>query len=210
MRKQLILLAIAGLTALSCGRDEERVARDQQQYETVQEGSAAGVSATLTDGAAMPPLTGTNADTTSAFALDPNAVASTPGGAGTIAGTLPPPMTSGSSGAGWGSPAPMSAGTYRPSAPRRAVTPSPSSQPTFTPAPAPAREAEAAPQPSQPADAEQQPAPAPAPSETTASTDTQPPPAEATPEPPPEEPKKAPEQTTTTPPSSDTTGTSPQ
>jgi hypothetical protein len=74
MKKSVLLsVTIAGLLA-GCGGDDRNVAA-QQPYETVQEGSVAGVTTTIQGpGETLPPITGTNADTTTAFTLNPNAV----------------------------------------------------------------------------------------------------------------------------------------
>jgi hypothetical protein len=68
----LLLVALS----VSCGGRDS--ARSQQQYETVEEGSAAGVTSTIHGpGETLPPITGTNADTTSGR---------TPGNAGAQSG----------------------------------------------------------------------------------------------------------------------------
>jgi hypothetical protein len=76
----LVLVAAWGV---ACSGDGARRGAQQNSFETVQEGSAAGVTSTIHGpGEVMPAVTGTNSDTTTAFALDPNAV-----------GTAPPPVT---------------------------------------------------------------------------------------------------------------------
>jgi hypothetical protein len=81
---------IALVVFAACGGDsDERAA--QKEFEVVQEGSASGVTSTIAGpGEQLPPITGTNADTTTAFTIDPNAVSAAPA-PGTLAGTLPPP-----------------------------------------------------------------------------------------------------------------------
>jgi len=65
---------------VSCGGNAAK--RKQHEYEVVEEGSASGVTATIQGpGETLPPITGTNADTTTAFVLDTNAVAATTTGA---------------------------------------------------------------------------------------------------------------------------------
>lgn len=95
MNNKLIFSLIFVGFGVACGGDDDAARRGQQGYETVQEGSAAGVTSTIQGpGETLPPLTGTNADTTTAFTIDPNAVAAaTPGqqAPGTLAGTMPPP-----------------------------------------------------------------------------------------------------------------------
>lgn len=107
MRTKLILLLVP-VVAIACGGNSDQVRRDQQQYEKVEEGAASGTAASL---GAVAPMTGTNADTTTAFTIDPALAATAPGAPpGTVAGSLPnqpyggvgapgyvpPPMTSGS------------------------------------------------------------------------------------------------------------------
>ena len=80
---------IALVVFAACGSDS-RNPSDQKEFEVVQEGSASGVTSTIAGpGETLPPITGTNADTTTAFTIDPNAVSATPT-PGTLAGTLPP------------------------------------------------------------------------------------------------------------------------
>lgn len=82
------LIATLLLTGAACRGDRKSTA-SQQQFETVQEGSAAGVTSTIQGpGETIPPMTGTNADTTTSFALNPNVAPGQPAG-GTIAGTMP-------------------------------------------------------------------------------------------------------------------------
>src|SRR6185295_12560226 len=93
MKQKLSSALIVVLLASACGRSGARAA-NQKQYETVEEGSAAGVTSTIQGpGETLPPITGTNADTTSAFTLDPNAAATTTATPGAIASTLPPTYT---------------------------------------------------------------------------------------------------------------------
>jgi hypothetical protein len=84
MKSELIYCMVLVMGAIGCGgRNGARNAAAQQQYETVQEGSADGVTSTLHGpGETLPPITDTNVDTTTNFALNP---------------TYPPPMTSASS-----------------------------------------------------------------------------------------------------------------
>ena len=76
MNSKSIILAVLVLATAACGgRNSARNAAQQQQYETVQEGSAVGVTSTIHGpGETLPPITDTNADTTTDFALDPNAL----------------------------------------------------------------------------------------------------------------------------------------
>lgn len=97
MKKHLIFpLIFVVVGAIACGGDEARRGDQKASYDTVQEGSAVGVTSTIQGpGQSLPPITGTNADTTTAFSINPNGVATTnavpPPNAGTMAGTLPPP-----------------------------------------------------------------------------------------------------------------------
>jgi hypothetical protein len=74
MKNRLIYPMVLVLFAGACGgRGGAQGAAAGQQYETVQEGSAAGVTSTIHGpGETLPPITGTNADTTTDFALNPN------------------------------------------------------------------------------------------------------------------------------------------
>jgi hypothetical protein len=98
----LIPMLLVAWVGVACGGDGSR--RDQQEYETVEEGSAAGVTSTIHGpGEVLPPITNTNADTTTAFTIDPNAVATAP-----AVGTAPKPE-----------PAPAPSPSRRPRRPTR-------------------------------------------------------------------------------------------
>ena len=127
MKNTLIFpLIFVGLWGVACGGDDGARRGNQAAYETVQEGSAAGVTSSIQGpGETLPPITGTNADTTTAFSIDPNVASAAPApnvapGGGTLAGTLPtqpaypPPMTS-------ASPQPSRTYTPPPQQPSRAV-----------------------------------------------------------------------------------------
>jgi hypothetical protein len=131
MKHQLVLPVTFLVVLAACGGDDKRKAGGQAEFETVQEGSAAGVTSTIQGpGETIPPITATNVDTTTAFTLNPN-VATTPQQpvGGTLAGTFPDPTTM----------TPTTTGTYRPPvarpAPVRTTTPRPVE--TTEPAPAP-------------------------------------------------------------------------
>src|SRR5688500_5529412 len=87
MKSKLIYpMVLVVFAAAGCGGRSSARNAAQQQYETVQEGSASGVTSTIQGpGETLPPITGTNADTTTAFALNPGvmppAPALQPGGA---------------------------------------------------------------------------------------------------------------------------------
>ena len=165
-------LMVAGMFLAACGGGGGAKARaDQQAYETVQEGSAAGVTSTIAGpGETLPPITGTNADTTSAFALNPNAVPTPQQQAGM---TAPPQPTYG------GTPA------YPSNAPMMSSSPSPSPAPvsrasSYTPRPSqtqPTQQQTQQAEPQQSEPAETQPAePVAKPADTsTANNDTAPP-----------------------------------
>jgi hypothetical protein len=145
MTKTIHGLALTGLVvalAACGGRDDAD--KKQPQYETVQEGQAAGVTSTIHGpGEIIPPMTGTNADTTSAFTIDPS-LANTPATPpGTLAGTLPSQPYGGAGSPGYMPPAMTSssrpATTARPAQP----APQPQSEPqrgdtTWSSAPPPA------------------------------------------------------------------------
>src|SRR5688572_26821865 len=96
MKSKLIFSLVLVLTVAACGGRKGARGAVQQQYETVEEGSASGVTSTIHGpGETLPPITGTNADTTTAFALNTNALPPpTPmtGGAYPPAQALPTPL----------------------------------------------------------------------------------------------------------------------
>ncbi|MGZ8868799.1 MAG: hypothetical protein ACXW2P_10680, partial [Thermoanaerobaculia bacterium] len=85
-----IVFAVAAVLATACGGDRTELRRDQQEYDVVQEGAGGAVTSTLhaPGETALPPLTGTNADTTSAFTLPITSDPTQSGPPGTIAGTF--------------------------------------------------------------------------------------------------------------------------
>jgi len=88
IRVKLVLIAV--VLAAACHRGSGTMQREQKSYEVVSEGQAAGVSSTINaPGETPPPLTNTNADTTSNFTLMPNVDTTGTMPPGTIAGTLP-------------------------------------------------------------------------------------------------------------------------
>lgn len=198
MKNKLIYPIVVVVFAAACGGDgEDGKAVAGQQYETVQEGSAAGVTSSIGGpGQTLPPITDTNADTTSAFALNPNAAPMAPQQSGAVAGMVPPSNQPVYTGAATGGMSP----SYTP--PPRTTAPSPAPQrPTYTPppmtssstpAPQPPPAQNAAPAPQQPAE----PAEGPAPGTDTSATNTAPPPPAqtATAPPPPEKPQPPQEQ----------------
>lgn len=90
MENRVKLVLIAAVLAAACHRGSSTMQREQKSYEVVSEGQAAGVSSTINaPGETTPPLTNTNADTTSNFTLAPNVDPTGTTPPGTIAGTLP-------------------------------------------------------------------------------------------------------------------------
>jgi hypothetical protein len=88
MKTTLKVLILAAVLAAGCRRGAGQVQRQQQNYDVVQEGQTSAATSTITaPGEVPPPLTNTNADTTSNFTLDPTATAGTQA-PGTIAGTM--------------------------------------------------------------------------------------------------------------------------
>ena len=76
--------------AFSCGR-QQKMQRDQQNYDVVQEGSTTATPSALEDQTPPPTttaITGTNVDTTTAFTLPETATTTSTAPPGTIAGTL--------------------------------------------------------------------------------------------------------------------------
>jgi hypothetical protein len=139
MRKPLIYLAIAVLLAGCRGGSSSLQKKDQQNYDVVQEGQASGVTSTINaPGETVPPMTATNADTTSNFMLPGVTTATSTAPPGTIAGTLPQD-TSGSMITGY--PTDTAAPGQRP---RPIVRQQPPPQP-MQPAPQPAMKARPAP-----------------------------------------------------------------
>jgi hypothetical protein len=134
-KSALIIVFVAVVFAIACRGEDSKLRRDQQEYDVVQEGAGGAVTSTLQAPGEVapplvPPMTGTNADTTTAFTL-PTATDTTQSGPpGTIAGTF----TTGtpSSDPGW-RPSPRPA----PAPPTPVPQPQPSPQPTQTSDPAP-------------------------------------------------------------------------
>lgn len=130
MKKSVLIVALvtAAVLATACGDDRNKLRRDQQQYDVVEEGAGGTVSSTLQvpgEPTPLPPLTGTNADTTTAFTLPAMTDSAQSGPPGTIAGTF----TTGS-----GSTHMPSKPSTRP-APRPAPTPVPARDPEPAPVP---------------------------------------------------------------------------
>jgi hypothetical protein len=91
MTQKIATLAAIALLVFGCGRSGQ-VQRNQQQYQTVQEGSASGVTSTINaPGETTPPMTDTNVDTTTNLTLPTNP---NPLGNGTAAGSMASAMPS--------------------------------------------------------------------------------------------------------------------
>src|SRR3954471_9845556 len=92
------LLWIAVVVGVACHGNDKAVRKDQQ-YDVVQEGQASGVTSTINApgeaAAVTPPITGTGADTTTAFNSTPGVMSNAGAPAGSLAGTLPPPAPGG-------------------------------------------------------------------------------------------------------------------
>jgi hypothetical protein len=72
MVKKIVSFAAITFLVLGCSRSG-KVQRNQQQYQTVQEGSASGVTSTINGpGETTPPMTNTNVDTTTNLTLPTN------------------------------------------------------------------------------------------------------------------------------------------
>ncbi|HEX7190241.1 MAG TPA: hypothetical protein VF381_01610 [Thermoanaerobaculia bacterium] len=98
MKIERFLLFAVVVGTVAC-RGNDKAVRKDQQYEVVQEGQASGVTSTInapgeTAAVVTPPITGTGADTTTAFNSTPGIMSTAGAQAGSLAGTLPPPMTS--------------------------------------------------------------------------------------------------------------------
>jgi nicotinate-nucleotide--dimethylbenzimidazole phosphoribosyltransferase len=187
MKNKLIypMVLVAGFGVACGGRNSDARNAAQQQYETVQEGSAAGVTSTIQGpGETLPPMTSTNADTTTAFALNPNVAP-----AGTVpqqaqaipaypTGDVPPPMMSSSP--TYSTPAAAPVRRPAASAPQQAAQPQQPQQPQAQPVPAqPAPTQTAEPQPAEPVEAA-----GPADTDTAATAQPEPPKKEEPPPPP--------------------------
>ncbi len=132
MKTRLIFPTLVVVLAAACGGDDGVAKADQKNFEVVQEGSASGVTSTIQGpGESLPPITSTNADTTTAFTIDPNAAVAAPPPSTAVVGGGLPPMTA---------PTPIPSAT-----PERRTTP-----PQNTPRPNP-REMREDPRPVEPA-----------------------------------------------------------
>lgn len=98
MKSRLMWTLMFVALGVACGGDGSRRGGDPQSYESVQEGSASGVTSTIQGpGEVLPPITGTNADTTTAFTIDPNAIGTAPAPLppNAVAGAMPAPSSMG-------------------------------------------------------------------------------------------------------------------
>lgn len=182
--KSALAVAVSAFAVLlsGCGGDEEELRPEQKDYSVVQEGAGGAATSTILGAGApgtMPPLTGTNADTTTAFTLPTTTDTTMSGPPGTIAGTF----TTSSPSAGSSQPT----SRRRPQAPAPVPAPPPPSS-TYDPAPTPPPVP--VPQPSEPEDEEREPEPAPEPSPER--QPEPPPPPQPQPQPPPPQPPPPP------------------
>lgn len=167
MKHSLILALLAAFLLATCGRyGPGSLRRDQEQYEVVEEGAASGGSATLAAPGEAPPvlptLTGTNADTTTAFTIPTGTMTDTAVPPGSIAGTFP-------------------TGDWNPPPRPRPRTPPPPPPPPTTTVSEPEPPPTTTEPPPQPRDEEEEQEEKEEEDETPPKTDTQPPPAEAPP-----------------------------
>jgi len=90
MTQKIATLAAVAFLVFGCSRSG-KVQRNQQQYQTVQEGSASGVTSTINGpGETTPPMTNTNVDTTTNLTLPTNpAPLGTDTAAGSMASAMP-------------------------------------------------------------------------------------------------------------------------
>jgi hypothetical protein len=90
MTQKIATLAALGFLVFGCSRSG-KMQRNQQDYQTVQEGSASGVTSTINaPGETAPPLTNTNVDTTTNFTLPTNpAPLGTDTAGGSMASSMP-------------------------------------------------------------------------------------------------------------------------
>ena len=94
MTRKIATFACTAFLVFGCSRSG-KVQRSQQQYQTVQEGSASGVTSTINaPGETAPPLTNTNVDTTTNFTLpnNPNPLGNDTAG-GSMASAMPATTT---------------------------------------------------------------------------------------------------------------------
>jgi hypothetical protein len=90
MRPKQFGVILLIFTAVSCSR-QQKMQRDQQNYDVVQEGATGTATTTLAapGETAPPPATATNVDTTTAFTLPETATTTSTAPPGTVAGSLP-------------------------------------------------------------------------------------------------------------------------
>lgn len=99
MTRKIATLAAIAFLIFGCSRSA-KVQRNQQDYQTVQEGSASGVTSTINaPGETTPPLTNTNVDTTTNFTLPTNpAPLGNDTAGGSMASAMPPSYPAGTPG----------------------------------------------------------------------------------------------------------------
>jgi hypothetical protein len=99
MTRKIVTFAAVAFLIFGCSRSA-KVQRNQQDYQTVQEGSASGVTSTINaPGETTPPLTNTNVDTTTNFTLPTNpAPLGNDTAGGSMASAMPPSYPAGTPG----------------------------------------------------------------------------------------------------------------
>jgi hypothetical protein len=100
MTQKIATLAAIALLVFGCSRSG-KVQRNQQQYQTVQEGSASGVTSTINaPGETTPPMTNTNVDTTTNLTLpnNPNPLGNDTAGGSMASGMAVPSYPAGTPG----------------------------------------------------------------------------------------------------------------
>lgn len=95
MKNTLNIALVAALVSMGC-HSKESLNREKENYQVVQEGAATGTTTAVGSVGQTPPITGTNADTTTAFTIAANGV---PQQAGTSTAPLMPTPNVGANGA---------------------------------------------------------------------------------------------------------------
>jgi hypothetical protein len=95
MKNTLNIALVAALVSMGC-HSKESLNREKENYQVVQEGAATGTTTAVGSVGQTPPITGTNADTTTAFTIAANGV---PQQAGTTTAPMMPTPNVGANGA---------------------------------------------------------------------------------------------------------------
>src|ERR1700686_1793555 len=132
MIRKIPTLAAFALVVIGCSRSA-KVERGQQQYDVVQEGSASGVTSTINGpGETTPPITNTNADTTTNFTIptNPNPLGNDTAGTA-LSGSVPAPITT-TAMTSTASPRPLRPRVYTPPPRPQELRPEPATDTTMT------------------------------------------------------------------------------